>query len=267
MHTKIIGVIPAGGQATRISPLPCSKELFPIGYHTDRDGAKRPKVVSQYLLERMHVGGIEKIFIILKKGKWDIPEYFGNGEMLGLQIAYAIRDLPYGVPFTLDSVYPFVCEGLVACGLPDILFQPKDAFRQLIERQSKTQADLVLGLFPNSHSSRWDMVELDQHERICDIFPKPHNKKLNTTWLIAVWSPVFSRFMHLFLKDRANDFKPGNRFDHQQKDMEISLGEVVKAALKSNINTDYVFFQDGFCIDIGTPEDMLIAAQEHERYD
>lgn len=267
MYTNIIGVIPAGGQAVRLSPLPCSKELFPIGYYTGKDGEKRPKTVSHYLLERMHIGGIDKIFFILKKGKWDIPEYFGNGEMLGLKMAYAIRDLPYGVPFTLDSVYPFICDGLVACGFPDILFQPKDAFRQLITRQSETQADLVLGLFPTNHSSRWDMVELDQQGRIRDIFPKPHNKKLNTTWLIAVWTPVFSRFMHSFLQDREKDFKQGKRVDHQQKEMEISLGEVVKAALKGNISMEHVSFQDGFCIDIGTPEDMLIAAKEHERYD
>jgi glucose-1-phosphate thymidylyltransferase len=264
---EIIGVIPAGGQATRISPLPCSKELYPIGYQAGPDGGMRPKAVSHYLLERMRIGGVEKVFFILKKGKWDIPEYFGNGEILGLKIAYAIRDLPYGVPFTLDSVYLFVRDGLVACGFPDILFQPRDAFHQLIERQSDTQADLVLGLFPTNFSSRWDMVELNQQGKMCDIFPKPHNKKLNTTWLIAVWTPVFSSFMHTLLKDREKEFKQGYRFDQQQKEMEMSLGEVVKAALKSDINTDHVLFQDGFCIDIGTPNDMLIAAQEHKRYE
>jgi glucose-1-phosphate thymidylyltransferase len=29
---EIIGLIPAGGVAERLSPLPCSKEIYPIGF-------------------------------------------------------------------------------------------------------------------------------------------------------------------------------------------------------------------------------------------
>jgi glucose-1-phosphate thymidylyltransferase len=49
---EIVGVIPAGGQATRLAHLPCSKELFPIGWHVDNNDNVKPKVVSQYLLEK-----------------------------------------------------------------------------------------------------------------------------------------------------------------------------------------------------------------------
>ncbi len=31
-ESEVIGLIPAGGQAKRLSPLPCSKELYPIGF-------------------------------------------------------------------------------------------------------------------------------------------------------------------------------------------------------------------------------------------
>ncbi len=31
-ESDVIGLIPAGGQAKRLSPLPCSKELYPIGF-------------------------------------------------------------------------------------------------------------------------------------------------------------------------------------------------------------------------------------------
>ena len=53
-HGEIVGLIPAAGRATRLAPLPCSKELVPIGFQTAADGAdRRPKPVSQYLLDRM----------------------------------------------------------------------------------------------------------------------------------------------------------------------------------------------------------------------
>ena len=102
---EVIGLIPAAGKASRIAPLPCSKELFPLGFRSvDRNGNTRPKVVSHYLLEKMRMANITKVFIILREGKWDIPAYFGNGKMLDMNLAYLMMDLPYGVPFTLDQV-------------------------------------------------------------------------------------------------------------------------------------------------------------------
>ena len=71
---EVIGLLPAGGEAKRIAPLPCSKELFPIGFRpVGEQGELRPKVACHYLLEKMSLAGIGKVYIILRKGKWDIP--------------------------------------------------------------------------------------------------------------------------------------------------------------------------------------------------
>lgn len=32
-HQNMIGLIPAAGKAKRLQPLPCSKEIFPVGFH------------------------------------------------------------------------------------------------------------------------------------------------------------------------------------------------------------------------------------------
>ena len=113
------GTIPASGQATRIAPLPCSKELFPIGFRTAQDGrALGPKVVAHYLLEKMRFAGVSKSYIVLRPGKWDIPAYFGDGSALKLHLAYLMMGVPFGVPFTLDQAYPFVRNATVAFGFP-----------------------------------------------------------------------------------------------------------------------------------------------------
>ena len=53
----IIGLLPASGKTSRIAPLPCGKELYPIGFRSvDRKGSVRPKVVSHYLLENNAAG-------------------------------------------------------------------------------------------------------------------------------------------------------------------------------------------------------------------
>ena len=50
---EFIGVVPAAGQAVRISPIPCSKEIYPIGFSaTSPEGTVHPKVAGQYLLEK-----------------------------------------------------------------------------------------------------------------------------------------------------------------------------------------------------------------------
>ena len=61
-------------------PLPCSKELFPLGFQLMEGSSQpRPKAVGHYLLEKFQLAGIAKTYIILRKGKWDIPAYFGHG--------------------------------------------------------------------------------------------------------------------------------------------------------------------------------------------
>ncbi len=65
-NQEIIGLFPTGGQATRIFPLPCGKELYPVGFRQVGEGrGLRPKVVCHYLLERMRLVGVAKTYIIL----------------------------------------------------------------------------------------------------------------------------------------------------------------------------------------------------------
>src|SRR4030042_2836613 len=118
-HQEVIGQIPAGGQATRMSPSPCSKELYPIGFWKVKEGSSlRPKVVCHYLLEKMRLAGITKIYIILRNGKWDIPAYLGDGTMFEMHFAYLMMRLRFGVPYTVDQAYPFVQNNIVVFGFP-----------------------------------------------------------------------------------------------------------------------------------------------------
>src|SRR5688572_19363039 len=98
MPRAAIGLIPAAGLANRIAPLPCSKELYPVGFRIDETGnAKRPKVVSHYLLEKMRLAGVSRIYFILRTGKWDIPGYYGDGSMLNVPVAYLSLGSTWGV--------------------------------------------------------------------------------------------------------------------------------------------------------------------------
>lgn len=196
----VVGLVPAGGKASRLSPLPFSKELYPVGFRSvDESGAMRPKVVCHYLLERMSFAAITKAYMIIRKGKWDLPGYLMDGKMLNMHLAYLMMDLPFGVPYTLDQAYPFVRDDVVAFGFPDIIFQPNDAFVRLLARQTESDADMVLGLFTADHPHKVDMVDQEADGRICGIQIKPDCTDLHYTWLIAVWTPNFTHFMHEYV--------------------------------------------------------------------
>jgi glucose-1-phosphate thymidylyltransferase len=260
---ELIGLLPAGGKATRIAPLPCSKELFPIGFRSiDQSGSLRPKVACHYLLEKMRLAGITKAYVILRKGKWDIPTYLGDGAMLDMHLGYLILKLPFGVPYTLDQAYPFIQDAMVVFGFPDIVFQPDDAFVQLLDQQSESDADIVLGLFLAHKPHKMDMVDLGAEGQIRKIEIKPVQTNLKYTWIIAVWTPKFTRFMHEYVLSGQGTKIKYKADANTEKQKEVFLGDVIQAAIQNDLRIDKVFFEDGNYLDIGTPEDMVKAVQK-----
>lgn len=261
LRRNVVGLIPAGGQASRLAPLPCSKELYPVGFrHDDEQKGLRPKVVCHYLLERMRLADVETAYIILRQGKWDIPAYFGDGAALGMHLAYLMMNLPFGAPYTLDQAYPFVQDALIAFGFPDIIFQPNDAFSRLLRHQRQTGADIVLGLFPTDRPEKADMVDLDENGRIREIVIKPAESRLRFTWIIAVWTPVFTQFMHEHLAATLAGVKASRLTDSElAHSPELFVGDVIQAAINSGLVVESVLFSQGQYLDIGTPEDLARA--------
>jgi glucose-1-phosphate thymidylyltransferase len=252
---EVVGLLPAAGYAARLAPLPCSKELLPIGYRLlDGEPDKRPKVACHYLLERMQAAGITKAYIVIREGKWDIPAYLRNGEMLQMDLAYLITTLPFGPPYTLDAAYPFVREMNVAFGFPDILFAADRAFQQLLSQQAIDDADIVLGLFPGDQPERMDMVEIDERNWVRDLVIKPRQTQLRYSWDVAVWSPTFTEFLHQHLA--ALVFSAASR-------PELSVGEVIQAAIKANLKIKGVPVSEEPYLDIGTAAGLAEALRRH----
>lgn len=262
LRRELMGLVPAGGEAARIAPLPCSKELYPVGYRSvDNGSSLRPKVACHYLLERMRLAGTRKAYVILRAGKWDIPGYFADGKMLDMNLAYLMMDLPFGVPYTLDQAYPFVSDAMVVFGFPDIIFRPNDAFAHLLARQAASESEIVLGLFPARQPHKMDMVDLDKDGGIRSIVIKPIQTDLHYTWIIAVWTPGFTEFLHQYLLARQlRNIKEQGGID-TGKHSEMFLGHVIQAALEKGIYIDSVIFNEADYLDIGTPEDLVMTGK------
>ena len=254
---QVVGLVPAAGSGKRIAPLPCSKELFPIGFHRSEGKSEpRAKVISHYLLEKLRIAGITTTYIVLREGKWDIPAYFGDGAMLDMHMTYVVISDSCGPPDTLDRAYPFVQNKLIAFGFPDILFTPDDVFGQLLQRQLSMNADVVLGLYPAHDHRLMDMIRFDAEGRVTELVLKPGKTDLHYAWVCAVWAPTFTQFLHDFVpSDEARQYQQegGHKIDPQG---DLPVGAVIQAAIRQGILVDGVTFPTGNYIDIGTPGDL-----------
>ncbi len=251
--SDIVGLIPAAGKGTRLAPFPCPKELFPVGYQDYEVNGRlerRPKVVSQYLLEQMVKAGARRIFIIVGEGKQDIMHYYGAGRRFGTNVAYLYQDVLRGMPFALDLAYPWLRGETVIFGMPDTIVEPRDAFARLVAHHQAREADLTLGIFDTDTPWKFSPVKLDDEGRVVYNVDKPCQTDLYNTWGICCWGPRFTELMHHFLAQIA------------QKDREVVLSEVFGEALRQDLAVYGLYFADGQYLDIGTADELDTALRK-----
>jgi glucose-1-phosphate thymidylyltransferase len=158
----IWGIVPAAGHGSRIQPLAFSKELLPVGSRLDGE-RERPRAVSEYLVERLVLGGAGKICFVISPGKSDILEYYGAGAY-SARIFYSVQPEPAGLCDAIFCALPLIPdEDHVVVGLPDTIWFPADALAQLPDRA------LSFLLFPVERPELFDAVLLDEHDRVREI--------------------------------------------------------------------------------------------------
>lgn len=253
LSNSVVSLIPAAGKGSRLAPFPCPKELFPVGYQdVEIDGQvqKRPKVVSQYLIENLVQAGTEKIFIILGDGKADIMNYYGDGTRFGADIAYLFQEKLVGMPSALALAEPWVGNATVLFGMPDTIIEPKDVFQKLLKQHEQSSADLTLGLFPTDTPEKFGMVECDQAGNVLSTVDKPKNSSLALMWGCACWSSRFTQLLSDYVTSMASAGK------------EAVLGDVFNRALESKYIVRGCVFEDGQYIDIGTTDELDLALKQ-----
>ena len=138
------GIVPAAGVGSRIQPLAFSKELLPVGSRL-QGSSERPRAVSEYLVERLILGGADRICFVISPGKSDILEYYANAAY-PVEFCYAVQARPAGLCDALFRALPMIHPSdTVAIGLPDTVWFPEDGFCALPD------GELSFLLFPVQH--------------------------------------------------------------------------------------------------------------------
>jgi dTDP-glucose pyrophosphorylase len=170
------GIVPAAGAGTRIQPLAFSKELLPVGSRRGDDGVERPRAVSEYLVERMILGGATKICFVVSPGKADILAYFG-ASVLSAHVSYTVQPQPAGLCDAIFRALPMIPrDEPVLVGLPDTVWFPEDGFAELPDDE------LSFLLFPVAHPELFDAVVADGEGYVREIQVKSATPSSSWVW-------------------------------------------------------------------------------------
>ncbi len=189
----VVGVIPAAGYATRLQPLPCSKEMLLIG--------GRP--VMDFVVDRMRRTDCE-LRVVTRPEKQDV---IAHAKELGARVVL-------GYPTTTSESFAAAMgdlapDDIVLIGWPDTLWEPEDAYVQLVEAVDQGH-EIALGLFETPDLERSDVVSFDEAGEITGVHIKPAEPP--STW---IWGCAAARRHALDGLEREE--WPGSFFDSQRK--------------------------------------------------
>lgn len=193
------GIVPAAGRGSRIQPLAFSKELLPVGSRVE-EGVERPCAVSEYLVERMVLGGADKIAFVISPGKSDILEYYG-GVFGSASLAYVVQPEPLGLCDALFRAAPLVApDEPVLVGLPDTIWMPRTGFAELPDDR------LSFLLFPVDDPSAFDAVDCDEDGRVREIQVKSPEARSKWIWgAFKMPGRVLHELHRLWLRSNRRD--------------------------------------------------------------
>lgn len=198
---RVWGIVPAAGRGSRIQPLGFSKELLPVGARTDT-GDERPRAVSEYLVERMVLGGAGQICFVIAPGKYDILQYFG-GACGPASTAYVVQSRPQGLCDAIFCAEPLIGDDdIVLVGLPDTIWFPETALQALPEDR------LSFLLFPVQRPELFDAVLLDQEGEVREIRVK--QAEVLSRWIWGAFKmpgAVFRSLHRLWIaRERSDEY-------------------------------------------------------------
>jgi len=169
------GIIPAAGKGSRIQPLAFSKELLPLSARLE-GGKRRPRAVSDYLMERLVIGGATRLCCVISPTKSDILEYYG-GSAYGAALCYCVQPEPLGLCDAIFRALPVIDSWQpVLVGLPDTVWFPANGLQALPDDC------LSFLLFPVEHPQFFDAVIADDDGRVREIQVKQPTPASNWIW-------------------------------------------------------------------------------------
>lgn len=224
-------IILAGGKGTRLRPytVVLPKPLMPLGDYP----------ILEVIIRQLAAAGFDHITLTVNHQADLIKTFFGTGEKWNIKIDYSLEDQPLSTMGPLSLIKDLPSHFLVMNG--DILTDLD--FGAFYDFHSKGDQLFTISSFLREHINLYGVLETNDQHTLVDFKEKPITK--------------FEVSMGIYMLSKAvMEFIPYNKsygFDHLMLDL-IAAGKNAK-----------VKQFNGYWLDIGRPDDYMIAIDEFEK--
>ena len=232
------GIILAGGNGTRLSPLTkvTNKQLLPL----------YDKPIIYYPLSVLMLAGIKKILIITNPDETTVyKKLLGDGSRFGISLTYKEQKKPEGLPQAFLIGKNFIKKNGVALILGDNFFYVQGLALRLRQSLKRNRGSTIF-LYPVKNPSQYGVVELDKKNKIKKISEKPKKTKSN----LAITG------LYLFnskVAKLSEKLKPSSR-------NELEITDLIKSYKKNNSLKVEQIGRGGSWLDTGTAKDLFDAS-------
>lgn len=235
------GILLAGGSGSRLYPLTktTSKQLLPV----------YDKPMIYYPLSTLMLFGIKDILIIsTPQDTPNIEKLFGNGQLLGLNIQYAIQNEPKGIAQAFTIGADFIDGDDVCLILGDNIFYMGQQFHTFKDEVAANQGKCAT-IFAHhvADPERFGVVEFDKEYHVLSIEEKPKNPKSN-------YASVGLYFYPGDVVEKARSLKPSLRG-------ELEITDLNNLYLDEKRLNVVVMRRGNAWLDAGTPDSLMDASQ------
>ncbi len=224
-------VILAGGKGTRLRPytIVLPKPLMPLGDYP----------ILEIIVRQLANAGFDHITMTVNHQADLIKTFFGTGEKWNIKIDYSLEDQPLSTMGPLSLINDLPEHFLVMNGdiLTDLDFE--NFYKYHVEGDQL----FTISSFVREHINLYGVLETDGDHKLVDFKEKPVTR--------------FEVSMGIYMLSKAvMEFIPYNKaygFDHLMLDL---------IAAKKNAKVKPF---NGYWLDIGRPDDYMIAIDEFEK--
>ena len=224
-------VILAGGKGTRLRPytIELPKPLVPIGDYP----------ILEIIIRQLAENGFDHITITVNHQADMIKTYFGNGEKWRLKIDYSLEEKPLSTMGPLSLIPDLPEHFLVMNG--DILTDLN--YSDFYDAHLAANTLFTISSYVREHVNLYGVLESDENDRLTDFKEKPV-----TRFEVSMGIYMLSKGVVAHIP-----YNEPYGFDHLMLDL-----------IKVDKNASVRPF-DGYWLDIGRPDDYMIAIEEFEK--